>query len=677
VSLLVGWVVAVPSLAMAATINFRDVEITQFIESMSELTGRNFLMDARVKGKTTIIASTEVPDDALYDIMLSVLAMNGFRAVDAANGLTRIVPANQAARYSPLQSTSDLQTEIIPVRHLDVGSIIPIVRPLMTGEAQVVPFKRLNILIVTELKTNIERIKEIIKAVDVRALDDYEIIDLKYMEADDIGRLLERARNQETKQLAKVITDQKNDRVILTGPPKDRLPLRALIAELDASPSTSSGKRGIVRVIPLSYANAEDMKTILKGLLTKQFLELASEGGIVEDDPKQADAQPADDQPADDPKDDDQKDDDQKEGRREALSGAGYTVQSDQATNVLIVSGAANLVQAISDVVAKLDVPRPQVLIEAIIAELSLVRSAQLRSSLSGVKETDSDPVPIPGGGDASSAVLTNLRGLFSAFDFIDGSSFRVGVGGRSGGLNLGLLIEALNTDNNTNILATPSVMTLNNKKAVIKVGTERSIQTTTDFRSGTNELRSSFERLDVKTELEVTPQITKGDTVSLEIIQKVRRVAAGTQAGDTRPITSDREIQTQVLVDDGKIVVLGGLVEEQRTDTKNQIPMLATIPIIGNLFKGRNSNNDKTNLMVFIRPTIFRTTEKANQDAVDRYVQLRLEQLDHLRKVDTLLDTENESILLPRLSVERKPTTRKPQASTKPRARRSANNRT
>ena len=678
-AIMLGVMLITPSLSTAATINFRDVEIRQFIESMSELTGRNFLMDSRVRGKTTIIANSEVPDDALYDIMLTVLAMLGFRAVDGANGLTSILPANLAPRLSPLDIESTLQTEIIPIRHLDVGSVIPIIRPLMTGEAQVVPFKRLNSLIVTELKTNVERIKGIIKAVDRKSLDDYEVIELKHIGADDLARIIEKARNPAVKQLAKIVTDKKNDRIILTGEPRDRLPLRALIAELDTRPTTSD-QRGVVRVIPLNYANADDMKSTLKGLLTKQFLQLAREGDIMDDgqtpQAEQTDGTEKEKKEDDDKKDDDKKDDeDTKQARRsETLKGSGYTVQSDPDTNVLIVSGAANLVQAIADVVERLDVPRPQVLIEAIIAELSLNRSANVSTRLSGSK----DGTDLPGGGGSprSRNPVTSLRGLFAAFRLTaENPSFSTFVGGRTDGLNLGLFIQALNTDRNTNILATPSVMTLNNEKATIKVGEERSIDAGAVSAEGT--VRQNIERLDVDTELEVTPQITKGDAVSLKIKQKVKRVASG---GNTaRPVTSDREIQTHVVVDDGKIVVLGGLVEERREDAKNRVPLLSNIPILGSLFKGRDSNNDKTNLMVFIRPTIFRTTEEAYQDASSRYVQLRLEQLEHLKRTDTLLDDETETMLLPSLKIERKtPTARKrPTSSATPRSRPSSRSRT
>ncbi|MBC6413603.1 MAG: type II secretion system secretin GspD [Chromatiales bacterium] len=669
-TILLGFMLLTPSVATAATINFRDVEIKQFIESMSELTGKNFLMDNRVRGKATIIASTEVPDDALYDIMLSVLAMQGFRAVEGANGLTTIVPANLAPRYSPLDVESTLQTEIIPIRHLEVGSIVPIIRPLMTGEAQVVPFKRLNSLIITELKTNIERVKEIIRSIDKKTLEDYEIINLRHLKADDIVRIIEKARNPATKQLVKIIADSKNDRVILTGQPEDRLTLRALIAELDTR-STTSDQRGVVRVIPLNYANADDMKSVLKGLLTKQFLELASEG-FMEDDIKKDDDKKDDDKKDDAKKDDDKKDDKKKS---ETLSGSGYTVQSDPDTNVLIVSGAANLVQAIVTVVERLDVPRPQVLIEAIIAELSLRRSAELKTRLAAAKGEGRNTIGIPGGGD----IITDLRGLFSAFDFTGNRrDIRGYAGVKINDLNLGLFIEGLLSDNNTNILATPSVMTLNNEKAIIKVGTERSIETANDFVGDNDQRRrQTFERLQADTELTVTPQITKGDAVNLDIKQKVRRVQNETA---TQPVTDDREIETRVVVDDGKIVILGGLVSENRTDIKRRYPLLSSIPLVGNLFKGRESSNDKSNIMVFIRPTIFRNTEDATKVAADRYVQLRLEQLEHLKKTDTLLDEETKSMLLPPLKSERKSSTSRrptPTSRARPPSSRSSDERT
>ena len=312
----------------AATLNFRDVDIRQIIESVSELTGRNFLIDQRVKGKVTIVAASEVPDDAVYDVLLTVLAMHGFRTVDAGNGLTRVVPANAAARFSPLDLPEDLTTEIIKINHLNAAGIVPMVRPLMTGEAQVTVHKETNSIIVTELQANLSRIKDIIEVLDRKALGEYEIIELKRSKAQDLVNLVQRARSQQTRHLVEVIADVRTNRVILVGAPELRLPLRAMIAELDTLPDTEDAGRGVVRVLHLNYADAEEMKEILKGLLTKQFLDLAQEGADVSDsdDQKEDVKKEEEDDDDDDDDDDDSTDDDDTDDDKR------YTVQADPAT---------------------------------------------------------------------------------------------------------------------------------------------------------------------------------------------------------------------------------------------------------------------------------------------------------------------------------------------------------
>ena len=639
-----------PFVVEAATLNFRDVDIRQIIESVSELTGRNFLIDQRVKGKVTIVAASEVPDDAVYDILLTVLAMHGFRTVDAGNGLTRVVPANAAARFSPLDLPEGLTTEIIKISHLNAAGVVPMVRPLMTGEAQVTVHKETNSIIVTELQANLARIKGIIEMLDRKTLGEYEIIELKRTKAKDLVNLVQRARSQQTKHLVEVIADPRTNRVILVGAPELRLPLRALIAELDTLPDTEDAGRGIVRVLHLNYADAEEMKEILKGLLTKQFLDLAQEGaGVSGSDDQKKDEKK--DEKEDEKKDDDKKDDDKKDDEDDDKR---YTVQADPATNVLIVSGPSNIVQAIESVVKELDVPRPQVFIEAIIAEISLNKSADLQTRLAGGKDVRNNDgtrtfQSFPGGG-----AISSLEGLFTAFNFTGTLPVAESViSGKINNLTVGLFIQALRSDENTNILSTPSVMTLNNEQAKITIGTERTFNTGSILVEGGSS-QSSLERRDVDTVLEVTPQITKGDVVRLEIKQSVNRVEAGTQAADQTPNTFKREIETDVVVNDKEIVILGGLIREQRADTKDRVPLLSDIPLIGWLFKGRESDRQKTNLMVFIRPTIFREPDAANKEAVNRYVQLRLDQLENLKSVDSLLAEEERTMLLPTLEKER-----------------------
>ncbi len=658
-----------PVAVEAATLNFRDVDIRQIIESVSELTGRNFLVDPRVKGKVTIVAASEVPDNAVYDILLTVLGMHGFRTVDAGNGLTRVVPANAAARFSPLDVPEGLTTEILKIDHLNAAGIVPMVRPLMTGEAQVTVHKETNSIIVTELEANLERVKSIIASLDRKTLGDYEIIELQESKAKDLVNLVQRARNQQTRHLVEVIADPRTNRIVLVGQPELRLALRALIAELDTQPTAADSGRGVVRVLHLNYADAEAMKEILKGLLTEQFLDLAQEGADVDD--KKTDTKDDKDEDKDDDDADDDSDDDDDDDKR-------YTVQADPATNVLIVSGPSNIVQAIESVVKELDVPRPQVFIEAIIAEISLNKAARVQTQLSGGRVAKSFRsfeaqevrtrrlTAFPGGG-----AVSDLRGLFTAFDFIGTPSAGTFLGGRIDNLSIGLFIQALRTDQNTNILSTPSVMTLNNEQATISIGSERSFNFGNIIDQG-GTVRANVERRNVDTVLEVTPQITKGDVVRLEIKQTVKRVEdVPGETADADPVFR-REIETDVVVNDKEVVILGGLIEEQRSDSKNKVPLLGDIPVIGWFFKGRTSNRDKTNLMIFIRPTIFREPNKASEEAVNRYVQLRLDQLENLKTVDSLLSEEERSMLLPVLEKE-KATKRKPKKrkKRKPKTRR------
>lgn len=632
----------------AALLNFRDVEIRQLIESVAELTGKNFLIDPRVKGKFTLVATTEVPDDQVYDVMLSVFRMHGLRAVEGPSGLTRIVPANVAGRYSTLDESEGLVTKIIPVKYLNAGSVLPMVRPLMTSQAQVTVHKETNTLIVIETLSNIERVEEILRDFDKESVGSYEVVDLDYMTAKDMVNVINRARNKQVKHLVDVVADTKSDRLILTGEPRFRLPLRALIAELDAAPRMRKGKEGLVRIIHLNYANAEEMKKVLKGLLTKQFLELADIGTGTETDaaPVQKKKKAAKTTKKTPPKKDAQK---TTPAATASSSGSNksYTIQSDVATNSLIVSGPTNIVQAIVDVVQELDTPRPQVLIEAIIAEITLNRAADLQTRLVGQKTQRGETAAFSG--DITG--ITSLEGLFAAFDFIGGPSAQYFAGGRfnGGDLTLGLLIAALRTDAAANILSTPSILTLNNETAKLTVGGERPFVTSSERLSGTNTFRDNYQREKVTLEFEVTPQITKGDAVRLKVKQTDKRVdeaaladSGGDEVRNFLLPTLNREIETDVIVNDRDVIILGGMTRDERADSKSEIPLLADIPVLGHLFRGRAGNERKLNLMVFVRPTIFRTPEAAADTSADRYVELRWEQLQQLQRVDSLIDKSN-----------------------------------
>ena len=619
----------ISSAAISATINFDKAPLREVIDSISVLTGRNFMLDDRIRGNVTIVANSEVPDDAIYDIFLSILRMNGLRAVPAGNNLIRIVPASTSLNYSPIKAPESLRFEIIGVRYLNASEVVAIIRPLMTKEGQLLVHKLSNSLIINDTLANVERVKNILSKFDVASTGSFEMVFLENTDVKDIVQIVSRARNRQTRHLTEVVADVNANRVILVGPEEFRLPLRALIAELDTPAYNYDSDGTVVRVVHLNYANSEEIETVLKGLLTKQFLTQKkatvedNRAAVIDVNLSEAVSSEA-----------------QKSGRTMLQSGgandiAEYTLQSDKAINALIISARRPIVEIILRVVKQLDIPRPQVLIEAIIAELSLNRSASLQSRLSFSRNGDT----LAAG--SNSAVITSLRGIFTAFDFIPVNNAVPGGiyygGGRVGNLNFGLLVQALRTDGNANILSTPSIMTLNNEEAKIIVGENRS------FATGTGELNSGntftrFERRDVATSLVVTPQITQGETVRLTIEQTVESVIPGSAVGEsTDPATRKRQIITKVAVSNKDVIVLGGLTEATSSETENRIPLISDIPVLGNLFRRSNKSNTRRNLTVFIRPTIYRGAVSATVDSRERYAKLRLEQLYNVRTQNAL----------------------------------------
>ena len=620
------------------SLNFRDTEIRQIIESVGELTGRNFMVDPRVRGKVTIIANEPVPEEALYDVMLSILRMNGFRAVESGY-VTRILPANIASRYNPeflegppFGDTEKFVTTIISVRHLNAASVLPLIKPLMTEAAKAVLHKESNSLLITEVDANIRYVTRIIDKIDVADVGDFEIISLDYTEASDIVGLVQRASNKNLRHLVQVVADREGNRIIMTGPERVRIGLRALIAELDNE--TSSGASGRIKVIRLHYARAEDVEKIISGLLSStEFIKTLA--GVEEEVVTTVRQR----QPASKQKEEVQADDDDAqetervvETKKKVTTGKrNYVIEIDKALNALIVGGPPKVIEAVESVVREIDVPRPQVLIEAIFADVTEERLFDLNSQLSGGKNVGNGViVPV---GDF-------VRGLGAVFE--QSAGFRIGGQASIDGNAISLLIEALRTDKDSRILSTPSILTLNNEEARIDVSDVLSIEAGA-VAGSTGPARQDIERQEFGTELKVTPQITEGDAVRLDIKYKTEDIVGSRNA---RPESKKRQIETTVLVNDGDILVLGGLSNESATETQARVPLLSRIPILGNLFKGRSSRRNKTTLMVFIRPTILRNAEEGGDESRRRYAELRLEQLLDAQGIETLLPEESQMVL-------------------------------
>ena len=635
------WMAAAPGLAKAEPLllNFRDVDIRQIIETVGELTGRNFLIDPRVKAKVTILANTEVPEEALYDVLLAILSMHGFRAVDGL-GLTRILPVNLAPRFPPTEVAENLVTEILRIEHLAAPTVVPIIKPLMTQQAQVAVHKDGNLILLTETRANIDRVKTIIGKIDREALLDYEIIQLRHVLATDAVKIISRAIPKTVRGLVQVISETDGNRIIMTGAPEVRLSVRALLAELD-TPVKLSKVEGSLRVYPLKFAKAEDVEEILRGLLNSRFLESAS----VADDGKTTAKKTT--------KKADKKKTDKKAtvtSKKDRNKGKKYVVQSDPATNSIIVGGTPEVLGILEDMIKRLDVPRPQVLIEAIIADVSDEKAEQLGTQFNLGGTVGPDGTLIPGAAMGDNGTYKGLLGVFSSGSLQLGAQALTRFSGADGArayAPLGVLINAIRRNSDAEVLSTPSILTLNNETAIIDVSDERSVLTG-DSLSSSSDFRRTYERIKFGTRLEVLPQITEDDAVRLEIRQVVEDIdEAGTEAAD-RPNTRSREIETKVVVNDGDILVLGGLARSRRVLNDNKMPFLSDIPLIGGLFRNREDRSQHTNLILFIRPIILRNAEESAELSNERYAAVRLRQLLKLRDTSErgLLEKHADTVL-------------------------------
>ena len=636
-----GWMAIAPTLVQAQPmlLNFRGVDIRQIIETVGELTGRNFLIDPRVKAKVTILANTEVPADALYDVFLSILAMHGFRAVEGP-GMTRILPVNISARFPPNKESEELITEILRIQNLAAQTIVPIIKPLLTQQAQVAVHKESNLILMTETLANVERIKTIIGKIDLKTLLDYEVIQLHHILATDAVKVIARSVPKSVRGLIEIISESESNRIILTGSPDVRLSVRALLAELD-TPAKLSKIEGALRVYPLKFAKAEDVETIISSLLNSRFLESAA---------------------AETKKTTTKKTTKKKTAKKTTVTakknrnqGKKYVVQSDPATNSIIVGGTPEVLDILDDIIQRLDVPRPQVLIEAIIADVTDNKIEELGSQIRLAGALDSR-------GNLTDTARSNYTGLLGIF--ADGT---LQLGGqaitRSGGaareyLPINILINAIRQNDDAEVLSTPSILTLNNESAVIDVSDERSVLTgDTSTGDNVNNVRRTYERIKFGTRLEVLPQITEGNAVRLEIRQVVEDIVNDGAEVD-RPNTRSREIETTVVVDDGDILVLGGLARNSRSLSDNKVPLLGSIPFLGDLlFRDRTDTALHTNLVLFIRPIILRTAEDSARLSKDRYAAVRMRQLLQLedtKQRGLLEDAESETVL-PRLKSNRK----------------------
>ena len=590
-------------------INFRDADIRSVIESVAEITGKSFVLDPRVKGKVTIIAPEAIDADLLYSAALSAIQVQGFQAVEDGV-VTRILPFNQAFTFSGSEGGNNkLITKVIKIQHSQVTTLVPVLKPVMSSGSRLQSFAQSNALVVTDISSNIARLEELVKELDDPQQTAIEVITLKNISAGEAVHIATQLKQLQKQELS-LVEDGMNNRVIVSGPSTARRAFRNMLRTLDM-PST---KTGSVEVIYLDFARAAEMKPIVEGMLQSDiFLRLAGEAS--------ADAK----------------------GKTKTA----YQIQIDELNNALVVAAPAAVVREIRNVISKLDRARPQVLIEAVIAELSEDQANQLSSQmvytsrdrggyLTKFDNLLSTILGVGGDGDLSDSDITNIGTVLGA------AATTVGVAGDfdpSTGEGIGVLIQALKTDGSTKILSTPSVVTLDNEEAMLTAGEEVPFQTGsfTSSNNGSNNPFTTINREEVGVKLKVKPQISKGNAVRLEIEQESSKVKSGEPGLQT---TSKNTMKTNVLIQNGELLVLGGLIEDQIGGSASKVPLLGDIPLLGRLFRESTKEEDQSVLMMFIRPTIIRTAEDARELSEAKY--------RHLIKRD--LNSEEGGLIQPKL---------------------------
>ncbi|CAI8341956.1 MAG: Type II secretion system protein D [Cellvibrionales bacterium UBA7375] len=578
-------------------INFRDADIRSVIESVAEITGESFVLDPRVKGKVTIISPETIDKSLLYEAILSAIQVQGYQAIrDGA--VTRIVPFNQSFNLAG-GGNSELVTEILKVRYVQAATLIPVLKPLMSNGARVQAYNQSNYLVVSDIRSNVNRLKMLLKDLDDPDQTAVEVISLDHISAAEAVHIAGQLKQLQKQELS-LVEDDLNNRVIVSGPGSAREAFKTMLKSLDVPLS----KKGSVEVIYLNYSRAAELKPVLDGLLTSEILlRLAGETTS--------------------------------KGKRSGAKVA-YKVEIDELNNALILAAPAAVIREIKAIVAKLDISRPQVLIEAVIAQLSERQANELGTDLlytskdKGGYLTNFDGLlsSLVGtglNGTPDAATLTTIVGSIPQSTVIVGGDFDPVTG-----KGMGLLIEALKTDDDTNILSTPSVVTLDNEEAKLTSGEEVPFQTGgyQPSGSGTSNPFTTYNREEVGILLTVKPQISKGNAIRLEIEQESSKVASVDP--QTRQVTTSKNtIKTNVMIEDGQLLVLGGLIEDNFKEGETKVPLLGDIPLLGHLFKSSSKTEDKKVTMMFIRPTIIRTPGDAKVLSNDKFEHLISRDLD------------------------------------------------
>lgn len=602
--------VALSSLLLSASaaedtwkINLKNADIREFISQVSTITGRSFIIDPRVKGDVTVVSSTAMDRDGIYELFLSVLQVHGFAAVPSGDvvRIVQTVLAKQSGNPNDFEEgleSQELVTRVIPVLNAPSDEMVKVLRPLIPQYGQIAALSQPNVLIISDHASNINRLVEIVNRVDVADSLEVSIIDLKEAWVEDIVALLEQLAPEQIGKSAKgpnrvsIVASERTNSLVIKGERYTVARVKQLVSQLDVPANRS----GTIKVVRLAHSDAAKMAEILNSLVKER--KSGESGGMVE-----------------------------------------VSVQADEAINALVIrADPANMID-IMDIIDSLDVRRMQVLIEAAIVEVTADFSRQLGSELAlGSASSSTTPLGLTAPSGTLAQILQGLAitGQPSAPTSLGDAPLIAGGRLDATGTSFAFIIKALAANGDVNLLSTPSITTMDNEEAKIVVGQNVPFRTgsTVTGSQGTTNPFTTIQREDVGLTLEVTPHINSDNLVRLLIHQEVSEVDASSLSGIGSQaaadlITNKRTIDTTILVEDNEVIILGGLIRDKETQGESRVPVLGSIPGLGMLFRNRTTSTEKQNLMVFLRPTVLKNQAdiaEATERKFNRVFELEIE---------------------------------------------------
>jgi len=561
-------------------INLKNADIREFVTQVSAITGKSFIIDPRVKGDVTVISNVNMDEESVYQLFLSVLQVHGFAAVSAGSAIKSVQTVLAKQSSNPDDFVDDLESEelvtrVITVTNAPSEEMVKVLRPLIPQYGHIAALSEPNVLIISDHASNINRLVEIINRVDIADSLEVAIINLKEAWVEDMVKLLEELAPDQIGKSAKgpnrisIVASERTNSLVIKGERYTLARVKALVDQLDVPANRS----GTIKVIQLSHSDATKMAEILSNLISSKSK--SSEDSMVE-----------------------------------------VSIQADEAINALVIrADPSNMIDLIG-IIESLDVRRMQVLIEAAIVEVTSDFSQQLGSELAvGDASTGTTPLGLTAPSGTLAQILQGLAapsGLISPPSSFGESPLIAGGKVSTTGTSFAFIVKALAANSDVNLLSTPSITTMDNEEAKIVVGQNVPFRTgsTVTGSQGTTNPFTTIQREDVGLTLEVTPHINSDSLVRLLIHQEVSEVDAssltviGSEAAADL-ITNKRTIDTTILVENGEVIILGGLIRDKETQAESRVPLLGSIPGLGALFRSRTKNIEKQNLLVFLRPTV------------------------------------------------------------------------